>query len=294
MEIKTGFEAMTVGATPTATEGIAAIGGSTGFTVVNGVMRGKCVYIDGPTVGANYGTFSYTAQGTTYTRAEVVFGFRPAVASDGDKTILLVEDSAGAAALRVIFRASGQLAVWSAKDATLRTNLGSLTVGTTYRVGLYVEASTDSVNGKYKLAIFEGDSATPLADTGLLTGNTSGTVGTLGRIRLGKYDTTAMTLRYYMDDAQIRTDTDATQTFAPWQLPTPTITNVTATPPSTSGATDGTVTVTWSPVAGATSYEVDLLNGNVTTGAQGGDAGVSPHTFTGLAAGQYTAAVRAL
>lgn len=78
-------------------------------------------------------------------------------------------------------------------------------------------------------------------------------------------------------------------------LATPVVTVAATANPTTSTAADGTIQITWPAVSGAASYEAGIRAGSghtsgftVTTGA------TSPHTFTGLAGGTYTVAVRAL
>ena len=71
----------------------------------------------------------------------------------------------------------------------------------------------------------------------------------------------------------------------------PTITSHTR--PSAPGATDGSITVSWSPVAHATSYEAHLSkNGDAPTRTS--TTATSPYTFTNLSAGEYGVFVQAM
>ena len=71
----------------------------------------------------------------------------------------------------------------------------------------------------------------------------------------------------------------------------PTITSHTR--PSAPGATDGSITVSWSPVAHATSYEAHLSkNGAAPTRTS--TTATSPYTFTNLSAGEYEVLVQAM
>lgn len=83
----------------------------------------------------------------------------------------------------------------------------------------------------------------------------------------------------------------------PEPLDTPVLTLVNKTNPSTPSGDDGTITVSWPPVANADHYEsgiapgpnanqedIVLVDNNVT----------SPYQFTGLSAGTYTVAIRAI
>lgn len=78
-------------------------------------------------------------------------------------------------------------------------------------------------------------------------------------------------------------------------LDTPVLTVTGSTNPTTIGGTNGTLTVSWPAVAGADHYEADIVSGTVTSGFVAEDTNAtSPKTFTGLAAGPYTVAVRAI
>ena len=69
---------------------------------------------------------------------------------------------------------------------------------------------------------------------------------------------------------------------------------LTQTPPTTIGGMDGTVTATWPSVPGAGRYESCLVYGVATSGFVADDSSAtSPKTYSGLAAGVYTVAVRA-
>ena len=80
----------------------------------------------------------------------------------------------------------------------------------------------------------------------------------------------------------------------PEQLATPVLT-VTGTTAATEAGDDGTITATWPAVDGADSYEAGIVEGaDQTEGFVSTGAATSPHTWTGLAPGTYTVAVRAL
>ncbi len=77
-------------------------------------------------------------------------------------------------------------------------------------------------------------------------------------------------------------------------LETPVVTVTGTTDPSTFGATNGTITITWPAVANAGRYEAGIANGNVGDGFSTVSTNVtSPYTFTGLGAGIYTVAIKA-
>lgn len=77
-------------------------------------------------------------------------------------------------------------------------------------------------------------------------------------------------------------------------LDTPTVTLDSVQAPSTAGGTDGTITVSWTPVSNATRYEVGIAEGeDATSFTQVDDDATSPYTVTGRASGSYTVGVRA-
>ncbi len=98
-------------------------------------------------------------------------------------------------------------------------------------------------------------------------------------------------------------DNTGTHYAATWLVPltvvdeslaAPTI-SVTSTNPTTIGASDGAADASWTASAGAVAYESCILPGHVTTGASSTRSDATrARTFTGLAAGNYTVAVRAV
>jgi hypothetical protein len=79
------------------------------------------------------------------------------------------------------------------------------------------------------------------------------------------------------------------------QLATPVVNLDSSTNATTTGGTDGTATVSWSAIAHASAYKVELAAGaDATSGfTTKSSAATSPYTVTGLAAGAYTIAVTA-
>lgn len=83
---------------------------------------------------------------------------------------------------------------------------------------------------------------------------------------------------------------------APSQLDTPQTTLVSQTPTSGPGLSDGTATISWPAVSGATGYSAHrATNPNPVEGdfVQVAASVTSPYTFTGLGAGQYALGIRA-
>lgn len=77
-------------------------------------------------------------------------------------------------------------------------------------------------------------------------------------------------------------------------LSTPVVTVSSFTNPSSAGASTGTITVTWPPVASAHHYEAAIADGDVTSGySVVSTTATSPYTFTNVSAGQKTVTIRA-
>jgi hypothetical protein len=79
-------------------------------------------------------------------------------------------------------------------------------------------------------------------------------------------------------------------------LDTPVVTVTNETDPTTPGGTDGSITVTWPAVSGAATYDAGIADGlNRTDGfSVVSTSATSPYVFTGLNAGDYTVAIRAI
>lgn len=81
----------------------------------------------------------------------------------------------------------------------------------------------------------------------------------------------------------------------PDQLATPTVSVTASTNPTTTGGSDGTITVSWDAVTNADTYEVGIADGlDQTDGfTQVTADATSPYQITGLSAGDYTVGVKA-
>jgi hypothetical protein len=81
----------------------------------------------------------------------------------------------------------------------------------------------------------------------------------------------------------------------PTTLDNPVVTVVSTTAPTVPGAEDGEIEISWPDVTDADHYTVGIADGyDQTTGFTVTDPATSPHTFTGLAAGHYTVAAKAI
>lgn len=190
----------------------------------------------------------------------------------------------------------------------LRMYLGSTTgfawlpdvampVGQWVRAELLLEQGTTTTNGRARAALYLGDSPTPLVDSGWLEGlNLRAGTWDIARARFGKGNTGSLVTDVFMDTLAVDTDIDYKGFIGAStpQLATPAVTITSKVNPTTVGGTNGSITITWPPVAGAHHYEAAIAPGDVVEGFVPSDlAATSPKTFTGLGAGTYTVAVRA-
>lgn len=168
------------------------------------------------------------------------------------------------------------------------------------RVEVYIKMGTTTSNGEARIAYYLGDSTTAVQDSGALTGlNVRGDLTNTGHVFIGKTGSGAYGGNFYLDSVALNAGTDFPSgsgligpDLAP--LATPIVTPTYVSPSSTS-ATDGSITITWSAVTDADHYEVSIEDGTITSGFIATDTTSSTtYTFTGLDAGTYTWAVRAM
>lgn len=174
----------------------------------------------------------------------------------------------------------------------------AMPVGQWVRAELLVEQGTTAANGRARAAIYLGDSPTPVIDSGWLEGlNLRAGAAEIARARFGKGNTNSNATDVYMDTLAVDIDIDYKGFIGAStpQLATPAVSITGKTNPSTVGGSNGSITIAWPPVAGAHHYEAAIASGDVVEGFVTSDANAtSPKTFTGLAAGTYTVAVRAM
>lgn len=192
----------------------------------------------------------------------------------------------------------------------LRMYLGSTTgfvwspdfampVGQQIRAELLVEQGTTTTNGRARGAVFLNNSPTPLVDSGWIEGlNLRPGTHPFARARYGKNNANSLVAGVSMDDLALNDGVDYTGQFigaTTPELATPVPTVIAKVNPTTPTSTDGSLTFSWPAVAGAARYETDLRDGTVTGGFVADDTNaVSPKTYSGLDAGPYTLAVRAI
>lgn len=188
----------------------------------------------------------------------------------------------------------GVVFITNTSETVVFTSGGTLSVDTLYRIEAVVQTPT-TATGSMDLRIYAGDSTSPIANVStVVTGANFGT--DVGRIRIGANSAGNNWSQWYFDSIAWQ---DATTTFlgpVSTQLDTPVVTVTNETDPTTVGGSDGSVTVTWPAVSGAATYTAGKASGlNQTTGfTPTSTSATSPYTFTGLVAGDYTVAIKAV
>lgn len=117
---------------------------------------------------------------------------------------------------------------------------------------------------------------------------------TFDRVSLGTNTTSGLTVLFGGLALSEGERIGPVSTTAPLDTPVVTVTN--ETDPTTQGGSDGTATVTWPAIVGAATYSAGIASGlNQTTGFSiVSSLATSPYTFTGLSAGNYTVAIKAV
>lgn len=201
--------------------------------------------------------------------------------------------AAGGNAGAIRFHSSGAISIVSATNTILSTASTTWTTTDTFRLDWQV--NTTGADVAITLRIFKNANISGTTPDETL-GPTTITGTDFDEVRIGNIDTNAFTVQY--DNLQLSDVLEWIGPYSPALVPldTPVVTVTNITNPTTPGGTDGTVTVTWPAVDDADHYAAAKAVGHdVTSGFTiTSSAATSPYTFTGLAAGNYTVAIRAV
>lgn len=181
-------------------------------------------------------------------------------------------------------------------NGAVTTSVGTVSTGTWIRYQL--EATMSATVGTFRLRAYSLDSTTPLTnmDSGAMTGQNTGP-DAWTTLRVGvKTSTGTNTGTAYLDD--IAFDPATSTAIGPYTevLATPTLTVDDFSDPTTVGGSDGSITISWGAIAGATSYDAYIAPG---PDPDPGDftlveAGVtSPYEFDGLEDGLWAPGIQA-
>lgn len=128
---------------------------------------------------------------TTTDRALIRGYGRISTAISSDTTLGIIYAGSNLKAAQLIINAASRIRLQTFGGTTstsvnVATATDALPVNTWFRWEMWVSAGTSETNGQVRAAYYIGDSTTPVWDSGLITGNTAGTLGviTQGRIAL--------------------------------------------------------------------------------------------------------------
>lgn len=217
----------------------------------------------------------------------------------GNANLFGMYTSAGTAPLTIRVATSGVVRVYSdSAAANIWAPSTPFPLNEWVRVEYIFNQGTSDSTGQAKFALYHGEDTTPFMESGLLTGlNLGYSSYTVTSCRIGKGDAST-TAGYYMSRVAFDHTAEYTGNFigpSVGKLATPVVTITSTSNPTSVGGNDGTITASWPAVSGAVRYEIDIANGEVTSGFVAEDTNaVSPYTFTGKVKGVYTVAVRAM
>jgi hypothetical protein len=290
---------------------LANSGGGSGdaFNVVNAtgtrefddgiVLRGSRALLLGtngstsPYVGWN--NSSWTPAATVYSRVY----FRVSAIPTSSSTIMTFRGTDGTTAVIASDVRLTNLAKLAIRipTTTQHTSLTTIEVNTWYRLEMRVEAAS-STHTRARGRLFYGSNIEGSTPDEAWGNNTTfpGGDGAVGGLMSGWLGGPGVASNLSIDDLSF-SDVDWIGSSAPPPAPldTPVVTVTDETGPTTTSGTDGSITVTWPAITGATAYDAGIANGLSQTGGftTVSSAATSPYTFTGLAAGNYTVAIRA-
>lgn len=237
----------------------------------------------------------FAAPATTWQFSGVIT--MPASAPAANMVVASFCNSAGSGRVQIIVDTSLRLGIQGSGGAGTTNITSALTGGSKYRVTLQVvggSATASTVTAKV-YAEAGGAWTTQVGSTWTSSTFNTGTDQVVG-VDLGITNTQAAAYTVGWDDIQLNDGTGPEIGDIVTALDTPVVTLGTKSDATTVGGTDGTQVVTWPAVTGAVSYEAWCAPGtttneaNFTRVAQGV---TSPYTFTGLAAGDYSYAIKA-
>lgn len=214
------FENQTVGAAISGSyDGLSAVSGSFICSSAYPMHGAKHVLLSNP--GTALSTMRWLPTASRYIGG--VFYVRISALPTADLNILRISDSSDTTSMQLIIRPSGALRAYSRGSISRWTSTTTLSTGTWYRIGVYMDAGTSATDGALRAAYFTGDATTATEDSGLISGiNIADAVGVLNYFRLSKDTTNSYSGDLAFDTAIIKTDTDAVQTFAPYGNAAPT------------------------------------------------------------------------
>lgn len=192
------------------------------------------------------------------------------------------------------FHSTGNIAITNSANSVVGASATTTwTTSDQFRFDIQVDDSGADVI--VSLRIFKNANITGTTPDEVVTRTLTG-VSDVASFRVGGNDSGSFTILW--DNLQVSDVLEWVGPYIPAVVPldTPVVTVTDETNPTTSGGSDGTITVTWPAVDDADHYVAEIATGHdQTSGFTLDDAtATSPHIFTGLAAGNYTVSITAV
>lgn len=211
----------------------------------------------------------------------------------GSQRFITFRTAGGVICGAIRFHSDGHIAVTNAANSIITANL-SPTWTTTDFFRFDCRVNTIAPDVEIKLRVFKGSNVNGTTPDDDVTRTLSAT--DVDRIRIGGQDSGSWNMKF--DNLRVSDLLEWLGPYSPAAAPlaTPVLTVTDESAPSAPGGTNGSVTVTWPAVTGADHYEAGIATGHGVTSGFTIDnlAATSPYTFSGLAAGNYTVAIRAI
>lgn len=135
---------------------------------------------------------------------------RLGAANTADNDVIRISTDGDITAVYARIRPDGTIRLYLPNYVTAWASPSALPLNKWLRLELYAEAGTSTTTGKGRLAVYDGDSTTPLMDSGVLTGIDTGGGAGYTRARFGRVSPTTFAGPFHFDDIELRTGNDAT------------------------------------------------------------------------------------
>lgn len=210
----------------------------------------------------------------------------------GSQRFCIFRTAGGAIAGAIRFHSDGHIGISNATNVLLGNSTVTWTTTDQFRFDCRVNTIAPDV--EIRLRVFKNANVNGTTPDDEIT-HTLPTVD-VDRFRLGGQEAGSWNMKF--DNLRVSDLLEWLGPYSPAAAPlaTPVLTVTDENAPTAPGGTDGSIVVTWPAITGADHYEAGIADGHgVTSGFSIDDlTATSPHTFAGLAAGNYTVAIRAI
>jgi hypothetical protein len=210
----------------------------------------------------------------------------------GSERVIVFRSAAGANVGAIRFHSSGAIAIVNGSNVVVDSN-ASTTWAADDDFRLDVKVNTIAPDVEISVRIFKNANVDGTSPDETYTRTL--TAVDVAHARFGQLDSGSWTTLF--DNLAISDLLEWIGPYTPAEpLDTPVVTVTEENPPTTPGGTDGSIKVTWPAISGADHYQAGRAAGHDITGGFTivSSTATSPYTFTGLGAGNYTVAIRAV